>query len=302
METTSASRIVNGTLYARSAQPYAFDIRVHNLGYGHTEATVLPRFAWHEVDHLTPGAQDDYAACLAEHVPLTPRELLDRAAQNRERSTKRARTKVRRLAKLKGLTVLLTLTYRENMTDRDRMARDLDVFLKRVRRVISGFEYVCVFERQKRGAWHAHIAVRRILTHYLQRGAMVKSYDLLRSMWRGVVGADNGNIDVSRNKRISRSSAKLAAYLSKYIGKSFDGVEKHVNAYSASGRDIPDAVVERVLGASQAEAIAALVALLSPEISAAGEFHQAYIDGGGYYLCLAPPERGKLPLAELAAC
>ena len=292
METT---RIVDGTLYARSAEPYAFDLRVHTLGHGHTEAGVLPRFAWHEVDRLSKQAQADYAACLRDPEPLTQQELLERAVLNRDKAARRARTKVRRLAKFKGLTVLLTLTYRENMVDRERMARDLDVFIKRVRRVISGFEYVCVFERQKRGAWHAHIAVRRILTHYVQRGIMVKSYDLLRSMWRGVVGADNGNVDVSRNKRIARSSAKLASYLSKYIGKTFDQAEKHVNAYSASGRDIPDAIRERVICATQAEAIAKLWDLIQPEMSGPVEFYQAYIDGGGYFCCLSPPERGKGP-------
>lgn len=296
METT---RIIDGTLYARSARPYAFDLRVHDLGHGHVEATCLPAFAWHEVDNLEPLALADLANLLQAPVPLTAAELLERAEQNRERSTRRARTKVRRLAKVKGLTVLLTLTYRENMLDRDRMARDLDVFLKRVRRVIPDFEYVAVFERQKRGAWHAHIAVRKVLSHYLRKGFLVRSYDLLRSMWRGVVGADNGNVDVSRNKRVNRSSAKLAAYLSKYIGKTFNQAEKHVNSYSASGRDLPSAVLEKVLTESQSSAIASLVDLLRPDIAAAGELHQVYIDGGGYYLCLSPPERGKQPLGAM---
>ena len=128
------------------------------------------------------------------------------------------------------MTVLLTLTYRENMTDRDRMQRDFDVFMKRLRRVAPAAQYVCVFERQKRGAWHAHIAVPRVLSHYVYKGQLVRSYDLLRSLWRGVVGADNGNVDVSRNKRVNRSSAKLASYLSKYIGKDFGGGENTTTA------------------------------------------------------------------------
>lgn len=259
----------------------------------------MPRFAWREVDYLSQQAQQDYAACLANPTPPTQQELLDRVVRNRDKSSRRARTKVRRLAKWKGLTVLLTLTYRENMQDRDRMARDLDVFIKRVHRVISGFEYVCVFERQKRGAWHAHLAVRRILSHYLQRGIMVRSYDLLRSMWRGVVGADNGNADVSRNKRISRSASKLASYLSKYIGKTFDQAAKYVNAYSSSAGDLPDAIKERVLGETQAGAIGALMSMIRPEISAAGQVSQLFIDGGGYFLCLCPPERGKPPIGDV---
>jgi hypothetical protein len=291
-------RIIAGTLFTRATTPYAWDLKVHELGHGHVEAIALPCYAWHEVAALEAAAQLDYDECLANPPEPTLRELLDRVALNRERSTRRARTSVRRLAKFKGLSVLLTLTYKENMRDRERMARDFDVFVKRVRRVIPGFEYVCVFERQKRGAWHAHIAVPRVLSHYLHKGQLVRSYDLLRSMWRAVVGmfegAPGGNVDVSRNKRVNRSSAKLAAYLSKYIGKTFDQAEKHVNSYSASGRKLPDAIKERILTTSQSEAISALVDLLRADLDGGPcEFHQALIDGGGYYLCLSPPERGK---------
>lgn len=284
------TRIIDGTLYVRAAQPYAYDLRIHQLGHGHVEATALPRYGWHEVEALTHHAHADYLAEAATPPALTARELLDRAAQNRDRATRRARTKVRRLAKAKGLSVLLTLTYRENQTDRDRMARDFDAFVKRVRRALPSFEYVCVFERQKRGAWHAHIAVPRILSHYAHKGVMVKSYDLLRSLWRGVVGQDNGNVDVSRNKRVNRSAAKLAAYLSKYIGKTFDQADRYVNSYSASGRALPDAITERVLTGCQVEAATRLTDLLSIELGNPCEFHQAWIDGGGVYVCLSPPD------------
>lgn len=291
METQT--RVIDGTLYVRSVLPYAFDLRVHDLGHGHVEATALPRYDWREVDALTPQAVSDYARALTEAPALTASELLDRAAANRDRSTRRARTQVRRLAKAKGLQTLLTLTYRENMVDRERMARDFDAFVKRVRRVMPDFEYVCVFERQKRGAWHAHIAVRKIQTFYVQKGVLVKSYTLLRAMWRGIVGADNGNVDVSRNKRVNRSAAKLASYLSKYIGKTFDQAERYVNSYSASGRALPAAIVERVLTGDQFTAAKALLDLLSAEMGNPCEFHQAFIDGGGVYVCLSPPDPFK---------
>lgn len=288
-----ATMVVNGCLYARADTPYAYDLRVHELGHGHVEATALPRYAWHEVGELEPVAMEHYLEALENPSELSRAELLDKAARNRERSTRRARTQVRRLAKFKGLTVLLTLTYRENMLDRARMARDFDVFIKRVRRVIPDFEYVCVFERQKRGAWHAHIAVRRIQSHYFQKGVMVRSYDLLRSMWRGVVGSDNGNVDVSRNKRVARSSAKLAAYLSKYIGKELgEGLEKWENSYSASGRALPAAVSERVLTVSENEAILALWELIAPDAQGC-EVHQVLLkSAGGYFVCLHPPDKG----------
>lgn len=286
-------RIIDGTLYKRHDKPYAHDIKVHDLGHGHTEAIVLPRYGWSEVCALSPLAGLDYAQELLRVAsePLSEAEQLDKLTCNRERSTRRARTRVRRLAKSKGLTTLLTLTYRENMTDRARMQRDLDVFLKRVRRVITGFQYVCVFERQKRGAWHAHIAVQKVLSHYKSKGKLVRSYDLLRSMWRGVVGADNGNVDVSRNKRVARSTAKLAAYLSKYIGKTFDQAEKHVNAYSASEGGAPPPLTFRCAG-NLIDGIAGLYELLDADFPGR-EIYTVLCDGGGFYMCLSPPPASR---------
>ena len=194
-------RIIEGCLYARHALPYAHEIRVHTLGHGHTEATLLPRYGWSEVGELSPLALSDAAMCegniwlngaWASAPPPSSEELLNKASCNIERSARRAKTKVRRLCKARGLTTMMTLTYRENMEDRARMGRDFDVFVKRIRRVIPGFTYLCVFERQKRGAWHAHIAVPEVLSHYMHKGVLVQSYPFLRSLWRAVVGVDNG--------------------------------------------------------------------------------------------------------------
>lgn len=296
METGSRHLLIDGVLYARDSSPTSYDIRVHDLGHGHLEALATPHYAWSEVGPVSSGAIED--ACMAVGhvwrdggwVPSVPtdRELLDRAAANKQRSSRRAKTKVRRLCKSKGLTVLLTLTYRENVLDRSRMARDFDVFMKRVRRVAPGLEYVCVFERQKRGAWHAHVAVPRILSHYVSGGVLVRSYDLLRSMWRGVVGVDGGNVDVSRNKRVARSSAKLAAYVSKYITKDIgDGCEGG-NSYRASGRALPKPTIVRCLHGRLRDVVDDLVGLLGPEIGASRQFHHALLDGGGYFLSLSP--------------
>lgn len=301
METPSPSRsdkpiqfrVIDGTLYARDAVPYAHDIRVHELGHGHVESTILPRYGWSEVDNLSQFALADYEASKGNifsgggWVPAVPteEEKLHKLTCNRERSTRRARTKVRRLCKAKGLSVMLTLTYQENMLDRDRMARDFDVFIKRVRRVSPGLQYVCVFERQKRGAWHAHIAVPRILSHYHKGGVLVRSYDLLRSMWRGVIGA-GGNVDVSRNKKVGRSSARLAGYMSKYIGKDF-GLDSEGDSYRASGRALPASVVFRshpVLWDAYCE----LLDLISCDMSPSARWHEARLDVGGVFVCISP--------------
>src|SRR5690349_7955377 len=129
------TRVIAGTLYERSATPYAYDARVHQLGNGMVEASLMPVHESREVTALSPRAPSDYEHCLANPAPRTPQELLDRAADNRKRSTQRARTTVRRLAKVKALTTMLTLTTRENVTDRATFVRYFDRFIKRVRRL-----------------------------------------------------------------------------------------------------------------------------------------------------------------------
>src|SRR5450830_346131 len=288
-------RVIEGTLYARDAAHSGHEIRVHELGHGNVEATVFPTYCWSEVDSLSQFALADHAEASkgqiwsaggwVPHV-LTEQEKLKKLVLNRDRSCRRARTKVRRLCIHKSLTTMLTLTYQENMQDRARICRDLDVFIKRVRRVVPGFQYLGILERQKRGAWHAHIAVARILSHYYSGGTLVRSYDLLRSMWRGVIGA-GGNIDVSRNKRIARSCAVLARYLSKYIGKDF-GSDSEGDSYRASGRALPPAVVFRsssVLG----DAFIELLDLISLEMAGQGaQFHSVSLDCGGAFVSVSP--------------
>lgn len=289
-------RTIDGVLYRRHSTPYAFDLRVHELG-PHVEATAMPRYGWEEVAAVSPSALSDAAMAQGniwvdgcwQPLQLTEQELLDKAAANRERSARRARTAVRRLVKAKCLDTMLTLTYRENVTDRAVIARHLDIVIKRIRRVIPGFQYVAVFERQKRGAWHAHLAVERIQSHYLHKGTLVRSYDLLRAIWRAVVGELGGNVDVSRSKAARRSSARIAAYLSKYIGKGLDSVEGG-DSYSASGRALPRPVVIRHTGSAYPEACASLRTLLATFFPpGAYEFHEAYLDGGGYFVSLSPP-------------
>ena len=289
-------RVQYGCLYRREELPTSYAIRVHELGHGHVEASVLPVYAWGEMGALEPAALHDLQMATGhiyvdgEWVPAPSRQtdLLDKVALNRERSARRAKTSVRRLVKAKALTTMLTLTYQENMQDRERLARDFDVFVKRVRRVVPGFQYVCVFERQKRGAWHAHIAVESVLSHYVSRGTLVKSYDLLRSMWRGVIGA-GGNVDVSRGRRLGRSMSKLSNYLSKYITKGFLGGDfGEGDSYRASGRALPKPTYVRVTG-DLPSALTALLDLVEVDYSRPGaKFHHALLDCGGYFVSISP--------------
>ena len=107
------------------------------------------------------------------------------------------------------------------MTDRARMARDFDVFMKRIRRIFPSFEYVCVFEEQKEGCMarsYGCPACSKSLSAPWGAGEVLRPSE---AVWRAVVG--EGNVDISKARRHSqRNISKLASYLSKYLSKTFD--------------------------------------------------------------------------------
>ena len=287
-------RLINGSLYKRASVPYAYDLKLHKLGL-HCEAVTVPRYGWTEVDSISPLAAADAASCVDKifvdgdwlPAPLTQDDKLAYASQNCERSARRARSAVRRRVKLFELSTMLTLTYAENILERDRIRRDVDVMLKRIKRLIPDFSYVCVFERQKRGAWHAHIACRTVQSHYLHRGRLVQSYALLRLMWRAVVGASGGNIDVSRGRAVKRSTGRLAGYLAKYIGKGFEDGQSG-DSYSASGT-LPRPETTRLMGGCLLAATAELKRLVFEAFPGNCEFYGASISDTAYYCALSPP-------------
>ena len=56
--------------------------------------------------------------------------------------------------------LVITLTYAENMTDRERLMHDIDLWKKRMKRRYPDFECIVIAEPQARGAWHCHIPCR----------------------------------------------------------------------------------------------------------------------------------------------
>ena len=150
--------------------------------------------------------------------------------QNRSRSIRRSRSRLRQLILSANLDHLLTLTYRENQTDIEQASADFSRFIRKVRAELPSWAYVAVPEQQKRGAWHWHIAVQGR-----------QDVNLLRTLWREIVG--EGNIDVQAPKA-RNGSVRLAIvrYLGKYLAKGFDQANRALNGrrYRAShGIQVP---------------------------------------------------------------
>ena len=143
-----------------------------------------------------------------------------------QRSVRRSSQKIRHLVKNMMADRLLTLTYRENVQDRERVKRDFKRFLRLVRKSYPEWRYVAVLEKQERGALHVHCAVQGY-----------QKINHLRKLWFIAIGGSGyetgsetpGSVNVT-TPRASRwgteltrwKSGRLAAYLTKYLEKTFD--------------------------------------------------------------------------------
>jgi hypothetical protein len=150
-------------------------------------------------------------------------------SQNEDRAVRRARSSMRKKVLAHGLDHLLTLTYRENVTDFQRANDDLSRFMRLLKKHRPEFHYVAVPEQQKRGAWHWHLAVKGR-----------QDVDLLRTLWHQVAG--EGNIDVQKPKAGQNRRLGLVKYLSKYLAKGFELGLRELNGHryrSSLGMTVP---------------------------------------------------------------
>lgn len=156
-----------------------------------------------------------------------------RRAASRESSAKRSKRNLRRQACAGSLNTLSTLTYRDNMQDRDLVVRHHKEWCRRMRRHVPGFVARTVPELQKRGALHLHVLMARLPTWVVVvdpvtgSRSMVRGNKLASVLWNQVCG--DGNFDsgewytdkngVRRRRKPSRSPLAAISYAAKYVGK-----------------------------------------------------------------------------------
>lgn len=135
-----------------------------------------------------------------------------------DRAGRRARSRLRQLILSANADHLLTLTYRDNITDFEQASQDLRALVRRVRKHLPKWVFIAVPERQKRGAWHWHLAV-----------VGRQDVKLLRHLWRTVVG--EGNIDVQRPMTGMNRRLAIVKYLGKYLTKGFTEGDRELNGH-----------------------------------------------------------------------
>jgi hypothetical protein len=141
---------------------------------------------------------------------------------------------------------LWTLTYKANVQDRDTVLKHLDVFRRRVVAVLGEWRYVAVLEKQERGAFHVHLATHALPVRLVRGGVKVKSWDVMRSIWRNVVGQLGGAFNEAKQKarwgtnKPMKSASQIASYIAGYVAKDMIDGELNRKRYSASkGVDVP---------------------------------------------------------------
>lgn len=222
---------------ASTALRYRFISR--DFGNGHKEAVVmreipdpaktLDRFIERDLRHLTPRGEGDREKSIEANV-------------------RRAKRDVRHKCKAMAINALWTLTFKQNVTDREIALKCLDRFRRRVVTVIPGWRYIAVLEPQKRGAWHIHIATHALPKLLTDKGVKVKSWNVMRAIWRAVAGDLGGNFDEAKRvgrwgtSKPMRGAGAIARYIAGYVAKDMANSELNRKRYSASkGIEVPDA-------------------------------------------------------------
>lgn len=210
-----------------------------NFGNGHREAVVM-RVIPDPAKTLERAIERDLRA-------IAPRGMGDREA-SQESAARRAKQDVRHKCKAMAINALWTLTFRENVTDREVALRCLDRFRRLVVKHIPGWRYIAVLEKQKRGAWHIHIATHALPKQLTDKGVKVKSWNVMRGIWRKVAGGLGGNFDEAKRKgrwgtgKPMRGAGAIARYIAGYVAKDMRESELNRKRYSASkGIEVPDA-------------------------------------------------------------
>lgn len=195
----------------------------------------------HGLDHVRPEqivTIRDYGEGYVEgswgwSTPGQRKQTMKGKSKNRElnieRSNRRAKARLRRICMSAGLDHLVTLTYRKNMVNKVEAWADFERFIRIVHRYFPDWQYVVTTEQQERGAYHFHLGVKGY-----------QDVELLRHIWRSVVG--DGNIDVQYIKTKKGHKWKrnaLATYLAKYIDKDMETELNEKRFRTSKGITIP---------------------------------------------------------------
>lgn len=285
----AVQRIVDGILFEGKRIEDAWDVSMWEKN-GHREVSARACVAWTELGPVPPLNKPDLIED-AEWLAEKRENSLKKAAQ-------RAQTMCRRVIKAEGFDELLTITYRENQSDRTLAKTHFKEWVRRMKNALGGhFRYCASFEVQDRGAMHMHVACHKLPKHGTHKGVKIDGWRLGTQVWRSIVGADNGLVFVGgkksavSKKRVRKSPAKMAQYVSKYIMKDYADSPDETNRYSRSnGSDVPKPAHVRLTGCTLADAISVMFECKDGDVIVS---HRLGHFKDSYWLCTEPEWQKK---------
>lgn len=277
-------RIIDGILYESKIVPDAWDVRIFEVN-GHREISARNSVVWEETGTASPFVRsgDGYKGAatpenLAKWASQDAEDAEERRQHSLKKSASRAMTMCRRVIKAEGFNELLTLTYRENQTDRELCKKHFKIWFERMKKALGGFRFCASFEMQERGAMHVHVATHKLPQLANYKGVKVKAWEVGTRIWRDVVGTVpvagpvrpgevlrpltgglcfvGGKTKFSASRRKNMSIGKMASYVSKYILKDYEKSPEEKNRYSRSnGTVVPKSQLLKFTGLSLLECI-----------------------------------------------
>lgn len=148
----------------------------------------------------------------------------EQAAEDRERSTRRSRGRLRRYAVHNRLSRLVTVTYRRPVYEFDRMRLDVAQFERRLRGAYPGVAYQFTYELHPGGhGWHVHGGLSQFIPQARLVALWGHGFVWVFKVRARQFGAVGGGREMAR---------RVAVYLSKYIGKASEVIPAGRQRYS----------------------------------------------------------------------
>lgn len=215
--------------------------------------------------------------------------------ENHARAVRHAKQTTRYLVQQMHADRLLTLTYRENVEDREKVKADFTRFRRLVKEGWKGraglkdWRYVAVLERQQRGAYHVHIAVRGWQPITFLRECWYRacgaSIDAKGSDTPGGINVTPPRDDNGPSRKKEWATVRLASYIVKYMQKTFDETSLEKNRYWRS-KDIVPPVSYRhwLVSTNMEDAINELLSFMSLAEQFEMRRHWGSDDGSCYWV------------------
>lgn len=146
-------------------------------------------------------------------LDLTDRQVEFNNRANLKRSCSRSYRRVVDICDGMGADRMMTLTFQENIVDIDLVLMVWKEFLRLAHVRWGDFSYVCVPEKQKRGAIHFHVALNKYFYWFSVLQVWKKAV--------AVVSGMTGGIDIRASKKGRGNKQGIARYIAKYVSKAF---------------------------------------------------------------------------------